>query len=102
MYEEKKFSQFCHSLLSFQLNLGCPQYVARKGRYGAFLCDDKEAVLKIVEALSKAVKIPVFCKIRLLMTGLSDTVNFAKMLESAGCSVLAVHGRNREQKGTRF
>lgn len=37
---------------------------------------------------------PILCKIRLLDT-LADTIEFARLLESAGCDALAVHGRKR-------
>ena len=37
------------------------------------------------------------CKIR-IFPELAQTLEYARMVEAAGCSVLAVHGRTREQK----
>ena len=78
------------------LNLGCPQKRAREGVYGAFLSEREHwaRVFGIVRALRKALSVPVFCKIRLLPT-LSQTIRFARGLQAAGCSLLAVHARQR-------
>lgn len=85
-------------VVAVDLNLGCPQRSAHSGHYGAFLCvepSDRQLVLKIVETLAKSLTVPVFCKIRLLDDGIDATVSFARQLESAGCALLAVHGRYR-------
>eukprot|EP00162_Nutomonas_longa_P014814 comp22107_c0_seq1/m.51416 comp22107_c0_seq1/g.51416 ORF comp22107_c0_seq1/g.51416 comp22107_c0_seq1/m.51416 type:complete len:383 (-) comp22107_c0_seq1:1674-2822(-) len=81
------------------LNLGCPQRIAKHGNYGAFLCNQRDLVRRIVEkATSSGLKVPVFCKIRRQET-IEDTVAYAKMLEEAGAMLITVHGRTKEQKG---
>ncbi|XP_054713995.1 uncharacterized protein LOC129223420 isoform X2 [Uloborus diversus] len=81
------------------LNLGCPQAIAKKGLYGAFLQDNWDLVHSIVRKAAADLPVPVTCKMRILPGAFKNSVYFAKMLENAGCSVLAVHGRTREQKG---
>ncbi|PKI51616.1 hypothetical protein CRG98_027982 [Punica granatum] len=79
------------------INLGCPQRIARRGNYGAFLMDNLPLVKSLVEKLSSNLNVPVSCKIRLFHK-IEDTLSYARMLEEAGCSLLAVHGRTRDEK----
>ncbi|MFS7973860.1 putative tRNA-dihydrouridine(16/17) synthase (NAD(P)(+)) [Helianthus anomalus] len=79
------------------INLGCPQRIAKRGNYGAFLMDKLPLVKSMVEKLAQNLNVPVSCKIR-IFPDLQDTLNYAKMLEDAGCSLLAVHGRTQDEK----
>jgi len=78
------------------INLGCPQGIARTGHYGSFLLEEPELLERIVKKLHENLTVPVTAKIRLL-PNLDDTISLAKRLEAAGISMLAVHGRLREQ-----
>ncbi|KAG6365155.1 hypothetical protein INS49_006762 [Diaporthe citri] len=80
------------------LNLGCPQGIARKGHYGAFLQEDQELIHTMIKTLHENLSIPVTAKIRILETK-EATLAYARNVLSAGASILTVHGRRREQKG---
>lgn len=86
---------FCDAV---DLNLGCPQGIARKGRYGAFLQEDQDLVYRLINTLHKNLDIPVTAKIRILETK-EATLKYAKVVISAGASILTVHSRQRDQKG---
>ncbi|KMV65883.1 tRNA-dihydrouridine synthase [Encephalitozoon cuniculi EcunIII-L] len=83
---------------AIDVNFGCPQKVARKGGYGAYLQENWKLTEEIVKVLSSGLNVPVFCKIR-VFGSIEKTVEYAKMIEEAGCSLLAVHGRTRDQRG---
>jgi len=80
------------------LNLGCPvPKVVKKGA-GSAMCRNPQALGKILEAMVKAVKIPVTIKIR---TGWDSTLRNAadvvKVATDAGVAWVAIHGRTRAQ-----
>ena len=79
------------------VNFGCPQRCAETGGYGAFLLDHPERAKAIIETLVEGLDVPVTAKIRILPTR-EATIRFAKMLEDAGVTALAVHGRLREAR----
>ena len=89
---------------AIDLNLGCPQRTAYVGHFGSYLLDpkDRQLVLDIVRAGSRAVAtVPIFVKIRLMDT-LPDTIELCRQLREAGAGLIAIHGRYRasfERKG---
>ena len=80
------------------LNLGCPQGIAKSGHYGAFLQEDWNTIRTLITRLYNDLSIPITAKFRILETR-EETLEYAKMIQSAGASILTVHGRRREQKG---
>jgi tRNA-dihydrouridine synthase len=86
---------------AIDLNLGCTQRIAKRGEYGLFLVDTdakRKVFLEFLEKLTSTVKVPICAKIRCFQddSGQPDgdlTVDFAKRLESAGVSIIEVHGR---------
>lgn len=80
------------------INMGCPvPKVVRNGE-GSALMKNPKLVYELVHAVVKAIQKPVTVKIR---KGVDDAhvnaVEIAKIVEEAGASAVAVHGRTREQ-----
>lgn len=86
--------------VAVDVNLGCPQRVARKGAYGAYLADDPRLVETIVGRLCRECRGPVTCKMR-VTDSVADSVAFAQMLARCGCAMLTVHGRTKSQISVR-
>lgn len=91
----KTVQPYCDAV---DLNLGCPQGIARRGHYGAFLQEDQDLIFRLINRLHKELDIPVTAKMRILETR-EKTLAYAKMILDAGASILTVHGRQRDQKG---
>ena len=80
------------------LNMGCSVSGVSGRGAGAGLLRDPDKIGRIFNRMSKAVHVPVTGKIRLGWD--STTRNYltvAKMLEDNGASLIAVHGRTKEQ-----
>lgn len=78
------------------INMGCPAKKVCHVYSGSALLQDEMLVARIVDAVVKAVDVPVTLKIR---TGWNrdnrNGVRIARIAEDAGIAALAVHGRTR-------
>ncbi len=80
------------------INMGCPvKKIARKG-CGSALLKDPELAVKIVNSISKVVKIPITVKTRIGWSKDQNNIDdFVLRLQDAGASMITLHGRTREQ-----
>ena len=79
-------------------NMGCPVPKVVNNGEGSALMKNPELAGRILEAMVKAVRIPVTVKFR---AGWDEThrnaVEIAKIAEDSGVAAVAVHGRTRDQ-----
>lgn len=83
---------------AIDINMGCPVRKITGNGEGSALLKNPSLAAQIVEAVVRAVRIPVTVKIRAGWD--RETINapdVAKRLESAGASVICIHARTREQ-----
>ncbi len=80
------------------INMGCPVPKVARNRAGCSQMRDPERAAAIVQAMARAVSIPVTVKMR---TGWDDretnAPELARRLEHAGASAITVHGRTAAQ-----
>ena len=78
------------------INMGCPMPKIVNNGDGAALMKDPEKAARIVEAVVKAVPVPVTVKMRKGWDkGSCNAPELAVMLEQAGTAAIAVHGRTK-------
>ena len=80
------------------INMGCPVKKVVKAGSGAVLMKNPDLAGRIIEAVKKAVKIPVTAKIRSGWNRSSiNAVEIAKTAEDCGADAIAVHARTADQ-----
>lgn len=80
------------------INMGCPVGKIVSNGDGSALMRDPEKAARIAQAVVEASPVPVTVKMRRGWDkGSINAVELAKMLEQAGVSAIAVHGRTRTQ-----
>ena len=82
---------------ALDLNMGCPVKKVTGKSCGSKLMLEPERAAEIVNALTKAVPVPVSAKLRLGYDHV-NVLEVAKALEEAGAALIAVHGRTAAQK----
>ena len=90
-----------HGAQIIDINMGCPAKKVCNAWAGSALMRDEALVARILEAVVRAVEVPVTLKIR---TGWNadnrNGLRIARIAEGAGIAALAVHGRTRDQQYT--
>ena len=78
------------------INMGCPMPKIANSGDGCGLMRTPELAGKIVEAVAKAVEVPVTVKCRLGWDkGNLNVLDFSRRMEDSGAAMIAVHGRTR-------
>ena len=90
-----------HGAQIIDINMGCPAKKVCNAWAGSALMQDEALVARILEAVVRAVDVPVTLKIRTgWCAGHRNAPTIARIAEDAGIAALAVHGRTRDQHYT--
>jgi tRNA-dihydrouridine synthase A len=84
------------------LNCGCPSERVQKGAFGACLMAEPDTVAKGVDAMIRAVSIPVTVKCRIAIDDEEDVpflTRFIDRVSGAGCQTFIIHARKAWLKG---
>ena len=84
------------------LNVGCPSDRVQGGDFGACLMLKPDQIAKCIEAMSKAVSIPVTVKTRLGVDhndSYEELRHFIKTVKDGGCNFFIMHARKAWLKG---
>ena len=88
----------CEDVALIDVNMGCPVSKVVARNEGSALMRTPQLAAEIVQRLVSACDVPVTVKMRSGWDGASvNAVEFARAMEAAGASALAVHGRTRSQ-----
>ncbi len=80
------------------INMGCPARKVTNGASGSALMRDPDHALRLIEAVTSAVSVPVTVKMRLGWDETSiNAPDIARRAEAAGVQMITVHGRTRCQ-----
>ena len=80
------------------INMGCPAKKVTGGYSGSALMRDPDHALRLIEAVTGAVDLPVTLKMRLGWDDASrNTPDIAQRAQAAGVRMVVIHGRTRMQ-----
>ncbi len=79
------------------VNMWCPAKKVVQSWHWSSLMINVDTAFKIIEEMSKAVKIPVSVKTRLWYDNADNLIEFAKWLENAWAQLITVHWRTYKQ-----
>ena len=99
MAEGAKIARAVSGCAIIDINVGCPAPKIVNNGDGAALMRDPALAAKVIEAVVRAVDVPVTVKFRKGWDEKSvNCLEFARMAEASGAAAVAVHGRTRAQQ----
>jgi len=86
-----------YNITGIDINMWCPAKKVVKSWHGSGLMINVDTAYRIVEALTKATKLPISVKTRLGWENPENLIDFAKWLEAAWANLITVHWRTYKQ-----
>ena len=99
MAEGAKIARAVSGCAVIDINMGCPAPKIVNNGDGSALMRDPALAARVIEAVVRAVDVPVTVKFRKGWDEKSvNCIEFARMAEAAGAAAITVHGRTRAQQ----
>jgi tRNA-dihydrouridine synthase B len=87
-----------HDFDVIDINCGCPAWKVVRSGSGSAMLEDAHKISRFVSHLVDATDVPITVKIRIgIDAARINAVQVAKLVEEAGASAIAVHGRTQKQ-----
>ena len=86
-----------YGIWGVDINMGCPSKKIVNSQHGSALMKSPEKACRIIESIRKACSLQVSVKTRLGWKDAKNLIDFGKTLESAGASLITIHGRTYNQ-----
>tara|TARA_Y100001970_G_C14243827_1_gene866618 strand:- start:273 stop:1250 length:978 start_codon:yes stop_codon:yes gene_type:complete len=86
-----------YGIWGVDINMGCPSKKIVNSQHGSALMKSPDKACKIIESIRKACSLQVSVKTRLGWKNEKNLIQFGKSLESAGASLITIHGRTYNQ-----
>jgi len=97
MAEAARIIEADHHPEGFDINMGCPVYKIVHNFNGAALMKDPVLAGSIIKQVKAAISVPLSVKIRLGWSDPTECLEFVKVVEDAGASLITIHGRTKAQ-----
>ena len=84
-------------MMGVDINMGCPSKKIVHSQHGSALMKDPDNACRIIDSIRNSCGLQVSVKTRLGWKNADGLISFSQSLQSAGASLITIHGRTYSQ-----